>query len=297
MASINDLPPEIRAQIPAAALGSIVNVAQSPSGGWYAVGKDGGVFSLGGAGFQGSLGGTKLNSEIVDIVPTQSGKGYYLVGADGGIFSFGDAKFQGALPGLQGDTLAGQHKIGTGGFKLNSAGGYSLTDTEGRAYDFGPKAPKANPLYSDPDFLAFTRAADYTIDAAAADVARRQGAINRALANDLTTLADSRDKDLTGVDNSHEARGVYRGGARLRDRSKTEADYANREGQVRDQRTQEITEIGSSLTNTVAGLQQKAAELGYGTAGEQALGQGYEAVQKKYPGLFPITTKSPANPV
>lgn len=236
---------------------------------------------------------------IVDLVPAPGG-GFYAVGKDGGVFALGGAAFHGSIPGLQGDTLAGRHTINQGGFKLLPNGGYEIVDSEGRKYAFNPQAPpppKANPLYSDPDFLAFVRSADYTIDAAAADVARRQGAINRALANDLSRLSDSRDKDLKSIDDSHEARGVYRGGARLRDRSKSESDYARMEGETRDARANEIYDTASTLTKTVADLQQKSAELGYGTSGEQALGQGYESVQKKYPGLFPITTKSPTSPV
>lgn len=233
---------------------------------------------------------------IVDVVQAPGG-GYYAVGKDGGVFALGGAAFHGSIPGLQGDTLAGQHQVGQGGFKLLPGGGYEIVDTAGRKYAFAPPAPQANPLYSDPDFLAFTRAADYTIDAAAADVARRAGAVNRALTTDLTQLADSRDKDLKSIDESHETRGVYRGGDRLRDKAQRETEFATREGQVREQRAGEVADISSGLANTVAGLQQKSAELGYGTAGEQALGKGYEAVQKKYPNLFPITTKSPTSPV
>lgn len=239
-----------------------------------------------------------LPSNVVDVVQAPGG-GYYAVGADGGVFTLGGAQFHGSIPGLQGDTLAGQHQVGQGGFKLLPNGGYEVTDTAGRKYAFGPQAPpapKANPLYSDPDFLAFTRAADYTLDAAAADVARRQAAVNRALATDLTTLQDSREKDLKSIDESAETRGVYRGGDRLRDRTQAESQYAQREGQVREQRSTELADTAQSLADKVAGLQQQAAEKGYGLAGEQALGQGYEAVQKKYPGLFPLTSKNPIKP-
>src|SRR3954466_6714133 len=43
--------------------------------------------------FHGSTGAIRLNSPIVGMASTASGKGYWLVAADGGIFAFGDARF------------------------------------------------------------------------------------------------------------------------------------------------------------------------------------------------------------
>jgi hypothetical protein len=72
-----------------------------------------------------------LNSPIVGMATTRSGKGYWLVAADGGIFCFGDAKFYGS----------------TGGMHLNrpivamsrtvSGKGYWLVAADGGVFTFG----------------------------------------------------------------------------------------------------------------------------------------------------------------
>jgi len=67
--------------------------------GYWEVTDDGGVFTFGQAPFFGSTGGIKLNSPIVDAVPTQDFGGYWLVAADGGVFAFGNAKFLGSAGG------------------------------------------------------------------------------------------------------------------------------------------------------------------------------------------------------
>ena len=60
---------------------------------------DGGVFSFGDAKFYGSTGGIRLNSPVLGLCPTPTGKGYWLYARDGGIFSFGDAAFFGSTGG------------------------------------------------------------------------------------------------------------------------------------------------------------------------------------------------------
>jgi hypothetical protein len=42
-----------------------------------------------------------LNSPVLGLTPTPSGKGYWLFARDGGIFSFGDAKFFGSTGGIR----------------------------------------------------------------------------------------------------------------------------------------------------------------------------------------------------
>jgi hypothetical protein len=60
----------------------------------------------GDAQFYGSTGGMQLNSPIVDMARTPSGKGYWLVAADGGVFAFGDAPFHGSLGGTGASVVA-----------------------------------------------------------------------------------------------------------------------------------------------------------------------------------------------
>jgi hypothetical protein len=239
-----------------------------------------------------------VRGNVVDIVPAPGG-GYVAVGKDGGIFNLGGSKFYGSVPGLQGDSLAGKHQFGAGSLKVNPDGSYSMTDAGGHNYAFGPQAgaaPAANPLYSDPGFLAFLRGSDYTLDASAAAVARKQAALQQGLGNSLMNLKDQGVSDRRNTDNSYEARGVFRSGAR--DRAQTDLDnqYANREAGLRNDTANQISDLNQSLSDTVAQQQQKAAELGYGTAGQQGLTNSYSDIQKKYPGLFPVATGSPIQP-
>ncbi len=94
----------------------IVGMAVNPSGGYYEVASDGGIFSFG-ASFAGSTGCLRLNQPVVGMVvssvavvgahaglcmpPGHPGTkaGYRLVSGDGGVFSFGGAVFAGSLGG------------------------------------------------------------------------------------------------------------------------------------------------------------------------------------------------------
>ena len=68
-----------------------------PTGGYYEIASDGGLFAFGDAPFFGSMGGQPLNKPIVGIAPLSTG--YYEVASDGGIFAFGNAPFIGSMGG------------------------------------------------------------------------------------------------------------------------------------------------------------------------------------------------------
>jgi hypothetical protein len=70
-------------------------MAADPSGGYWLVAADGGIFAFGGAGFYGSAGGMVLNRPVVGMASAHTGGGYWLVAADGGIFSY-QAPFYGS---------------------------------------------------------------------------------------------------------------------------------------------------------------------------------------------------------
>ena len=77
----------------------VVGIASTPEGGYYEVGRDGGLFAFGpGATFYGSMGGTHLNAPVVGMNRVAGG-GYYEVADDGGVFNFGSAEFVGSLGG------------------------------------------------------------------------------------------------------------------------------------------------------------------------------------------------------
>ena len=109
----------------------IIAAAHGSTPGYWVATRDGGVMSFGAAGFHGSMAGEPLNSPIVGMTATVTGKGYWLLGRDGGMFSFGDAKFHGSM----------------GGYRLNApvismaptptGRGYWLVASDGGIFSFG----------------------------------------------------------------------------------------------------------------------------------------------------------------
>jgi hypothetical protein len=83
------------------------------------------------AAFLGSTGNLKLNKPIVGMTPTPTGKGYWLVASDGGIFSFGDAAFYGSTGSLN------LNKPIVGMAVTPSGKGYWLVASDGGIFSFG----------------------------------------------------------------------------------------------------------------------------------------------------------------
>ena len=99
--------------------------------GYWMVANDGGIFSFGQAPFLGSTGALRLNSPIVAMARTVTGRGYWLVAADGGIFAFGDAQFFGSTGGIRlNSPIVGMAATGTGQ-------GYWLIARDGGIFAFG----------------------------------------------------------------------------------------------------------------------------------------------------------------
>ena len=86
----------------AGAIAAATNGVPAPAErlGYWMVASDGGIFAFGDAPFYGSTGNLKLNSPIVGMARTTTGRGYWMVAADGGIFTFGDAVFYGSAGSL-----------------------------------------------------------------------------------------------------------------------------------------------------------------------------------------------------
>ena len=102
--------------------------------GYWMVATDGGIFAFGDAAFRGSTGDIKLNSPIVGMAKTVTGKGYWLVAADGGIFTFGDAGFFGSTGAIKlNEPIVGMAPTGTGR-------GYWLVARDGGIFAFGDAA-------------------------------------------------------------------------------------------------------------------------------------------------------------
>jgi hypothetical protein len=99
------------------------------AGGYWLVGRDGGVFSFNSL-FSGSTGAMKLNQPIVAMAADPDHKGYWFVAADGGVFGF-DAKFLGSTGNL---TL---NKPIVGMTPTPSGQGYWLVASDGGIFSFG----------------------------------------------------------------------------------------------------------------------------------------------------------------
>ncbi len=105
--------------------------APAPTGGYWEVASDGGIFSFGDAGFHGSKAGSALNKPIVGMAATPDGKGYWEVASDGGVFSFGDASFHGSTGAI---TL---NKPIVGMAATPDGKGYWLVASDGGVFSFG----------------------------------------------------------------------------------------------------------------------------------------------------------------
>ncbi|MGH9285531.1 MAG: hypothetical protein ACRD0M_07630, partial [Acidimicrobiales bacterium] len=100
-------------------------------GGYWSVAADGGVFAFGDAGFYGSTGDLRLNSPVVGMAPTPSGRGYWLVAGDGGVFAFGDAGFFGST----GDIRLNSPAVGMA--PTATGAGYRVAAGDGGVFTFG----------------------------------------------------------------------------------------------------------------------------------------------------------------
>jgi hypothetical protein len=115
-------------------------------GGYWIVGRDGGIFTYGDAGFHGSMGATKLNAPVVAMAATPSGQGYWLAAADGGIFALGDAPFLGSAGGIKlNQPIVGMAATpdGTGYWLVASDGGVFAYGSAGFHGSMGGKALNA----------------------------------------------------------------------------------------------------------------------------------------------------------
>jgi hypothetical protein len=111
--------------------GPIVGLAIDPAtGGYWLVGRDGGVFSFH-APFFGSAARLHLAAPVVGIAAAPQGTGYRLAGADGGVFDYGPgAHFSGSMGGKH------LNRPVVGIAWDGSTGGYWLVAADGGVFSF-----------------------------------------------------------------------------------------------------------------------------------------------------------------
>lgn len=102
--------------------------------GYWMVASDGGIFAFGDHKFEGSAGGEHLNSPVVDMSTTPSGRGYTLCAADGSVFNYGDSPYLGSM----GATRLNQPIVGCAA--TPSGHGYWLVAADGGIFSFGDAA-------------------------------------------------------------------------------------------------------------------------------------------------------------
>jgi hypothetical protein len=124
------------------------------AGGYWLVGRDGGIFSYGDAPFMGSTGGKKLNAPIVGMAPVPTGDGYWLVGSDGGVFAY-NAPFYGSLGGTRVNDIVDIVSSPTGR-------GYWLVGADGGVFAYGDAQNYGNQLGAD-DVIGLTGTAAPTV--------------------------------------------------------------------------------------------------------------------------------------
>ena len=121
-------------------------MAVTPSGGGYwLLGRDGGIFSYGDAQFFGSTGAIALKAPVTDMAATATGNGYHLVAEDGGIFAFGDAQFLGSTGAMVLDRPVTS--------MTRSAAGYWLVALDGGIFAFSAPFHGSLPGVLDPNDL------------------------------------------------------------------------------------------------------------------------------------------------
>ncbi len=220
--------------------------------------------------------------------------GYIILGSDGGIFNEdGSPSFYGSMfsykPGQ--DTLAGQHQYGKGALALNAGGGYSITDTAGRKYDFDTAAARGfglnvpdqqSTLNADPAMLAFLRTSGLSLETAANQVRNQTASINAAKDTALGDIKNQYDEQGRTTAGSRESRGVLRSSGTQQALDQVErqriAATTNRQNEAAGQ----ISSLNQGLVNQVLGQQTKAAELGLNIGQNQDYAAQLDGIKKKY---------------
>lgn len=231
--------------------------------------------------------GVPAGANIVKRVPAPSGQGELLIDEQGGVYDTGGTSFSGSY-----FSLRPEDRQGTRTFKDiivdPKTGGYKLVSATGEGYDFGPSEhvrnmPKANPLYSDPGYLAFVANAGMDYETAAADVARRKAAINNALGVRIPEIKKAGEKTKEGIYGDFASRGLYGAGQQSVREGEAEAQTLSDIGKAEASAAGEIEDLVGGLVGKRQQYLKDATSRGYDVAGSQDLENRLSEVDKKYP--------------
>lgn len=146
-----------------------------------------------------------------------------------------------------------------------------------------PTGPAANPLYSDPAFLAYAANSGRDYETAAADTARRQAALQNALALKTPEIKQQGEDQLKSIYGNYASRGLYGAGQQAEDEGKSQANTLGQIAQAQATTQSGIEDLTSGLAQKRQDLLAGSASRGYDVAGNQDLEQRLSAVDKKYP--------------
>lgn len=232
--------------------------------------------------------GVPAGANIVKRVPAPSGKGELLLDANGGVYDTGGQSFSGSYYSLDPKDRQGQRSFEnivvdpkTGGYKL-------VSNIPGQEYNFGPSQyvqnqPKANPLYSDPAFLAFTANAGLDYETAAQDVAKKKAGLQNALGLQIPDIQNQGKKDLESIYGGFASRGLYGAGQQGVKEGESQADTLGQIGRAQANTQNQITDLEGGLAQSRQKIMTDAANKGYAVAGNQDLTSKLDDVDRRYP--------------
>ena len=235
--------------------------------------------------------GVPANANIVKRVPAPSGQGELLLDANGGVYDTGGQSFSGSY-----FSLTPEQRQGSRSFQDlvvdPKTGGYKLVSDKGEGYDFGPSQyvrdmPRANPLYSDPAFLAFVANAGMDYETAASQVTRQKAGLQNALTLTTGDIQKQGKKQLESIYKDVAGRGLTGAG-------QMPGEQAVREGEAQSDTLASIARAQADTANQITDLEgqlvtnrqnylRDATTKGYDSAGRQFLDEKLKDVDKRYP--------------
>lgn len=228
---------------------------------------------------------------IVARVPAPSGQGELLLDENGGVYDTGGQSFAGSYQGL-----APEQRQGTRKFQNlvvdPKTGGYKLVSDKGEDYNFGPSQhvqamPKANPLYSDPAFLAYVANSGRDYETAAGEVTRKKAAIQNALGLQVPEIKKQGEQKLESIYGNYAQRGLTNpgqvSGGQVKAEGEAQSDTLAQVGKAQGQAQTEIDDLVGGLAQKRQDLLAGVSQKGYSTAGAQDLDTKLQDVDRRYP--------------